>query len=160
MALATLALGMVLLLGITQIGAGAGASYDRIGPRVFPYAVAAGLLLLGVALAVPAVRRAGATATPPVSKRESGPGFAPPVANLKIGPTALALALLLYLPLLEYAGFVIATSVQFWLVAFAFRSRHPARDAAVAVLVSVIVQVLFSRGLGVSLPEGILRGPL
>jgi len=44
LALAIVALGVFLLIGVSKIRLGAG--YDRIGPRFFPYAVAAGLLLL------------------------------------------------------------------------------------------------------------------
>jgi len=65
--------------------------------------------------------------------------------------------LLLNLALLERAGFVIASSVQFWLAARAFHSNRPARDAVVGVLLSAIVYFAFSRLLGLTLPAGILE---
>ena len=69
----------------------------------------------------------------------------------------LGLALLLNLVLLERAGFVISASLLFWLVARAFHSRRPARDAATAVLLSVLVYFAFTRGLGLILPLGIFN---
>jgi putative tricarboxylic transport membrane protein len=67
-------------------------------------------------------------------------------------PLALLLALLTYLLVLEPFGFVAATALQFWLVTVAFRSTRWWRDGAVALVVSALLFVLFSRGLGISLP--------
>jgi hypothetical protein len=68
----------------------------------------------------------------------------------------IALALALNLALLERAGFVIAASVQFWLVARAFHSTKPVRDAVVALGLSLVVYYAFSEGLGLNLPPGFL----
>ena len=51
-------------------------------------------------------------------------------------------------------------ALQFWLVARAFRSRRPGRDFLIAVALSLIVYLAFSRGLGLPLPAGILEGLL
>jgi putative tricarboxylic transport membrane protein len=148
MALGVLALGVLLLWGSSAISFGAG--YDRIGPRFFPYAVAAGLILLGARLTVAAIycrqAKQEAAAGPEI---QSGLNWRP------LG--LLSLALLLNLVFLETAGFVIASSVQFWLVARAFHSRRPARDAVIAVLVSTIVYFAFSQVLGLTLPAGIFE---
>jgi putative tricarboxylic transport membrane protein len=142
LAAAVSALGVFLLLGVSKIRFGAG--YDRIGPRFFPYAVAAGLIFLGCWLAVGAI----------AGGREKGSEQQP----LHWAPLAyLTLGLILNLALLDRAGFIVASTVQFWLAAHAFHSRRPLRDAVVAVVVSVIVYVAFSEFLGLTLPAGPLE---
>jgi putative tricarboxylic transport membrane protein len=137
-------LGALALLGISDIGFGAG--YDRIGPRFFPYVVGAGLVILGLAMAVSAGRRQ----PPRIEDR--------PLAPLTLRPLAfIAVGLLLYLVLLERAGFIIASSTQFWLVARAFHSQRPMRDAVAAVVLAVSVYIVFSDGLGLTLPAGVLE---
>ena len=146
MALGVVALGFLLLWGSSAISFGAG--YDRIGPRFFPFAVAAGLILLGGWLTIAAIRGRQ-------TKQEVSAG---PESGLNWRPLVLlSLALLLNLAFLETAGFVIASSVQFWLVARAFHSKRPARDAVIAVLVSTIVYFAFSQVLGLILPAGIFE---
>ncbi len=136
-------LGVMLLLGVSRIGFGAG--YDHIGPRFFPIAVAAGLILLGCWLMLAAMRSAASSSR-----------VAAPRTNWT-AMAALGLAFLLNLALVERAGFVIASSAQFWLTARAFHSKRPLRDAVVAVLLSAAVYAGFTKGLGLTLPQGILR---
>jgi putative tricarboxylic transport membrane protein len=126
-------LGLMLLLGGTEIPEGAG--YDRIGPRLFPYAIGTGLVVLGLLVAV---------AGPP------RPRDAAPIAWAPLG--YIASGFLLFLLLMQRAGFVVAAALQFWLVARALRSGRPLRDAIVAIGVSALVYLAFSRGLGLDLP--------
>jgi len=51
----------------------------------------------------------------------------------------------------------LSATALFWLVARAFGSRRPARDAVVAVLLSVLVYQAFTRGLGLTLPSGVIE---
>ena len=62
--------------------------------------------------------------------------------------------------LLERAGFVIASSVLFWLTARAFDATHPARDALFAVGLAVGAYLLFVNALDLTLPPGVLAGLL
>ena len=143
-----LALGVFLLHGVSSIRTGSG--YDHIGPRVFPYAVAIGLLLLAVWIIVGAFR---ARQEPNLTaERATVPSF-----NW-ISFSYLAVALAMNLALLERAGFIIACSFQFWLAARAFHSKRPVRDAVVAILLSTTVYFAFSNLLGLTLPAGILEG--
>jgi putative tricarboxylic transport membrane protein len=64
------------------------------------------------------------------------------------------LALLAYLVALTVAGFVIASTLLFWMTALAFGSRHRARDGVLAMAFAVIAYFVFARGLGLSLPAG------
>lgn len=70
----------------------------------------------------------------------------------------IAAGILIELTLLEYLGFVIASTFLFWLTARAFESRSPLRDAGFAVAMSVATYLLFARLLDLSLPTGILAG--
>jgi hypothetical protein len=79
------------------------------------------------------------------------------------GARALALvagAALLDLVLLDSAGFVLASTLLFWLTARAFDATRPLRDLAAALLLSVTAYVLFVRILQLSLPPGLLAGRL
>jgi putative tricarboxylic transport membrane protein len=60
--------------------------------------------------------------------------------------------------MLERAGFVLAAAVLFWLAARAFDPRHPLRDGAFAIGVSVSAYLLFAHVLHLSLPAGLLAG--
>ncbi|MEO8258230.1 MAG: tripartite tricarboxylate transporter TctB family protein [Acidobacteriota bacterium] len=140
-------LGLLLLAGVRGIAPGAG--YDRIGPRFFPIATATGMILIGAILAISARRRPPAVAPA---------AAATPFDLVPFG--YFVLAFVLFIVLLERAGFAIAAAVQFWLVARAFRSRRPVRDLVTSAALSLIVYVAFSKGLGLDLPAGILEGLL
>jgi putative tricarboxylic transport membrane protein len=142
------ALGLALLVGAREISFAAG--YDRIGPRFFPYAVGVGLIALGIALAARA-----ALGRPPRAETALAGSEGDPISWRPLGLVIVALVFTVLL--LERAGFVIASAVQLWLVARAFGSKRPARDAVVAVLLPSIVYYAFSRGLGLSLPAGLLE---
>lgn len=149
-ALAIAAVGVVLLAGIPAIGLGAG--YDRIGPRFFPYVVAIGAIFNGVWIVLSTIRSRRAPGSL-AGRFEAGAATDP----VRWGTVAsLGLAFGVAVVLLERAGFVIAAGLQFWLVARAFRSGRPARDAVVAACLSLAVYLLFSGGLGLHLPTGTL----
>ena len=57
----------------------------------------------------------------------------------------LSLGLLLSLVLFELVGFVLSSSVLFWMVARSFRSERPIRDAGVALALSTLVYFTFTR---------------
>lgn len=137
--LVAVGLGICLALGGLTIRLGSG--YDRIGPRFFPYLVAAGQIVTGSWLAIAARKR----------KRTEDRH-----ARTKWSPLVwLGGGLLLSLVLLEPAGFVLSSSVLFCLVARSFRSARFVRDAGVALLLSTLVYIAFTKGLGLVLPAGV-----
>jgi putative tricarboxylic transport membrane protein len=142
LAIGIVAVGVFLLLGAFRISAGA--RYDRIGPRFFPFVVATGFVMFGAWYAVSVWR-----------KRWLAPEFSTDPAEVnQLNWSAfshLALAFTLCLALLGSIGFVMACSVQFWLVARAFGSQRPVRDAVAALVVATAVYIAFSRGLGLAL---------
>jgi putative tricarboxylic transport membrane protein len=158
----------IALLGVF-IGAGSfsiplGVGYDRIGPRFFPSLVAAGLVLLGLWLAVTGLRTTPKSPRRRQCPRQAGRGTEAaetefPDADIPTNWRALgylAAGLLLCLALFERGGFVIASSTLFWVAAQGFGSRRPLRDVVVAVALAVAVFLAFTRELGLMLPLGVL----
>ena len=140
--LAAFVLGLGVFIAAETAMLGAGPGYAAIGPKLFPWLVAAGLLLVGVALLYEA--RAGAVAQPA--------GF-----ELDLPPAlAVTAGLVLQMVLMKPAGFVIASAVLFVAVAYAFGSRRLALNAAVGLALCAATYVAFTRGLGLALPAGVL----
>jgi putative tricarboxylic transport membrane protein len=138
--------GFILLLGLYVAVETAmlrtGPGYAAIGPKLFPWLVAAGLLVVGVALLYEA--RAGAVAQPA--------GF-----DLDLPPAvAVTAGLVLQMVLMKPAGFVIATAVVFVAVAYALGSRRIVLNAAVGLVLCAVTYLAFTRGLGLALPAGAL----
>jgi putative tricarboxylic transport membrane protein len=135
-----LVLGVFVAVETAMLRTGPG--YSAIGPKLFPWLVAAGLLLVGVALLYEA--RAGTIAHPV--------GF-----DLDLPPAlAVTAGLVLQMVLMEPAGFVIASAVLFVAVAYAFGSRRLALNAAVGLILCAATYFAFTRGLGLVLPAGVL----
>ena len=127
-------------------------AYSKVGPRIIPYIVGAGLVIVGAWLAYEALT--GRAATGSAESEDADPTL--PTDWRCIG--LLALALLAYLLLIERAGFIIASATLFVTAAFAMGSRRLVRDIAIGIVMATVLYLVFSRGLGLSLPTGILKG--
>lgn len=149
-------------LGVTALGAFVAAEtaglpvapgYARIGPKLFPYIVAAGLVLTGLVLLVQAVRQ--------------GLGHdrrhVPPLAFGALDGKALSLVmagLLAQMALLDLLGFWLSAALLFAVVAHAFGNRNIAVNLGIGLALGLAAQVIFTRGLGLTLPAGVLEGIL
>lgn len=80
--------------------------------------------------------------------------FSAPARRGRGAVAALAGGALLNVALMDLAGFVLASTVLFWLTAMAFDPRRPWRHATFAFGLSVGAYVLFARLLEVTLPPG------
>ncbi len=126
--------------------------HARVGPRVIPYLVGAGLIVLGIWLAIEIL-----------TGRDVRPADDAEDVDLSL-PTdwrcmaILAASLVAYLYLIERAGFVIASVLLFVGAAFGMGSRKTVRDIAIAVILSVGIYWIFTEGLGLRLPAGWLEG--
>ncbi len=127
-------------------------AYSKVGPRVIPYIVGAGLVIVGAWLACEALT--GRTATGSADSEDADPSL--PTDWRCIG--LLALALIVYLFLIEPAGFIVASAVLFAWATIAMGSRRYARDIVIGILLATVLFIVFNRGLGLSLPAGILEG--
>lgn len=115
------------------------------GAYVFPAVVFVGSLVVAVALLRNRMR--GGRRNP--IREETIPIHRGAVLLIVIG-------LGLYASLLTIGGFVIASTALFWTVAVAFDRTRWLRDLAVAVVFSTLLYVIFTQGLGLSLPAGSL----
>jgi putative tricarboxylic transport membrane protein len=138
------------LVGFWQAGAiPVSPLYAQVGPKAVPYVVASGMTVLGGLLVLAALRGGWSASLADVV--EAGP------ANMRaLG--LLGAGLLANLLLIVPAGFSIAASAQFVLVAAAFGSRSMARDLLIGLPLTLLVWFLFVQGLGVNIGAGLLEG--
>jgi putative tricarboxylic transport membrane protein len=123
--------------------------YAQVGPKAVPFAVAGGMLLLGFGLVWSAWRGGWSRGIEEVAK--AGP---PNRRALALMAAGLGANLVLIGPF----GFSIAAAAQFVLVAAAFGSRAPWRDALIALPLCLGVWFLFVQALGVNIGAGLLEG--
>ena len=122
--------------------------YAQVGPKAVPYLVAAGLLLLGVALTIVALRGGWS--------RDIEELQGAPPANLRAFGLLVA-GLLANLALIGPFGFTVAATAQFALVAAAFGSRSHLRNLGIAFLVALGAYALFVKLLGVNIGAGVVE---
>ena len=153
-----IALGVLLLQQALQIGSTLG--YSPVGPTTIPLVVAAGIVVLGVALAArctvePAIDADLATR---VADEEEATHWA------TVG-IVLAILVVYALALNGFSvggvsvpgiGYVFATALFLPATAWVLGSRHLLRDTLIGLVVAVVVYVSFTRFLGVRLPAGVL----
>ena len=114
---------------------------QRIGPTVFPYVIAGGLLLLSLGTLVSAVR-----------------GSFPARDRGSVAPMLWIVAgLVTQMLLLSTAGFAIATGLLFAFTAKGFGRGPLWQTIPIGILFSLIVWFIFARGLQLSLPAGPLE---
>ncbi|MBM3487814.1 MAG: tripartite tricarboxylate transporter TctB family protein [Alphaproteobacteria bacterium] len=125
-------------------------AYAQVGPAVMPYAVAAGLALLGSLLLVQGFRGGWRSA----AGEESGPTAASArVLWLVGGLVANAL-------LMPWLGFILTSTLLFGATARAFGSMRPARDIAIGFAFAFAAHTGFARLLGIDLGGGVIEGLL
>lgn len=144
--LALAALGLYVLIGTQNISAGGG--YSQVGPRAFPYMIGSGLLILGGILVWQAV--SGGWRNVPLDQAHETPDW-PAFAILSGG-------VILHMVSIAWAGFILASTFLFIVIARGLGSRKLLRDILVGTVLSTAAFFLFTAGLGLNLPHGLLRG--
>ncbi len=147
LSLGVLALGGFFAYGALQINVTQ--SYARVGPRFFPFLVAAGLLVCGSLLLAQAL---GGRAADPEGGEDvdaDAPTDWRAVLLVAVGLIGAAL-------LMERLGFPITAGLLFWAVAFAFGNRSPLAPVVGLALAS-LVYLAFTRLLDLNLPAGVLE---
>jgi putative tricarboxylic transport membrane protein len=137
-----LAVGVVLVWQAWQVPGDLGPQ----GPRFLPVVLAVGWIMLATAYLAGAVAGLAGRRIDSAAERLD---HLPRVVALLVTLVAYAYAL-------EYAGYLIATAVLFALCAAILGSRSHIRDAVVAVGLTIAVYFLFTRGLNIYLPTGVL----
>ena len=123
--------------------------YAQIGPRLFPYIIGAGLTLCGAVLAWHALS-GGWRHVPLDQEGHDAPDW--------IASGIISAGIILHMVIIGWAGFIIASTLLFVMVARGYGSRRPVRDAVIAILLSVVVFFVFTLALGLSLPKGPFGG--
>jgi putative tricarboxylic transport membrane protein len=123
--------------------------YAQIGPRLFPYIIGAGLTLCGAVLAWHALS-GGWRQVPLDQEGHDAPDW--------LAFIIVSAGIILHMSIIGWAGFIIASTLLFVLIARGFGSRRPVRDAAIAILLSIVVFFVFTLALGLSLPKGPFGG--
>ena len=140
-------LGLAALIQVQQITT-VTLGYDRMGPRLFPALASLGLILAGVTLSVRAWR--GEAPEPDEDEADWARPF--DVRDFALALAGLAAAAVLLRP----TGFVVAATVLFMTTATALGDRRPWFTLPVAVLFVLATYLLFTRFLGLNLPQGIV----
>jgi len=142
-----LILGLVVLYDTSKMLVPPGSG--TVGPQIFPYLVSGFVIFISLGLFVQIFR--GNLGVP------EGTEFGEVVEKTDFKSLAMVAGSMLTYPLLiERAGFIIASSVVFFGVAFAYGAKNLLKNLAISIIFSLIVYFAFSKGLNVSLPAGIL----
>lgn len=142
-----LILGLVVLYDTSKMLVPPGSG--TVGPQVFPYLVSGFVIFISLGLFVQIFR--GNLGVP------EGTEFGEVVEKTDFKSLAMVAGSMLTYPLLiERAGFIIATSVVFFGVAFTYGAKNLLKNLAISLIFSLIVYFAFSKGLNVSLPAGVL----
>ncbi|UFN48986.1 tripartite tricarboxylate transporter TctB family protein [Roseomonas sp. OT10] len=142
---------MALLVVWQTLVIPASPTYAVVGPTVVPWLVAALLVGVGAGLCGAALR--GGWSKDLEEVRE-----APPTNWRALG--LLAAGLIVQVALIEWLGFVIASTILYVFVCAAFGSRRPLVDLLIGIIVTVVAYLAFDRLLGVNIGAGILEGIL
>lgn len=122
--------------------------YSKVGPTVFPYMTAAGLAVLASLLIVAAARGGWQTD----EEKETPTDWKALVF--------VAAGLVANVVLIQPLGFTAASVAMFVLVCFGFGSRHPLRDALMALVLALAAYFGFARALGVNIGAGLIENVL
>ena len=142
-----LILGLVVLYDTSKMLVPPGSG--TVGPQIFPYVVSGFVIFISLGLFIQIFR--GNLGVP------EGTEFGEIVEKTDFKSLAMVAGSMLTYPLLiERAGFIIASTVVFFGVAFAYGAKNLLKNLAISVIFSLIVYFAFSKGLNVSLPAGIL----
>ena len=133
-------LGLGLFVAIETSLMEVAASNAAIGPRLFPFLIAFGLLAVGVAVLWQAFF-----------------GHIAHERGFELDWLAVALVsggLLLQMFLVESLGWIIATTLLFLAATLAFRERRVLISIAIGLVLTCLTYWVFNYGLGLSLPIG------
>ncbi len=126
---------------------------QALHPATFPYVFGAVLIGLGVALAV-------ATARGDVAEGEEGEDIDLTAGTDLRTVGLLVLVFVVNIALIDLLGWAITGAFLFAASARVLGSRHPVRDVAIGVALSLGTFYGFYVGLGIPMPAGILDGIL
>jgi putative tricarboxylic transport membrane protein len=133
---------LLLAIGVAIEGANVTSvfGYDTVGPRAFPYLIAAGLFMSGASILVAAWRHDAPFQT---GERHGW-----------IAVVAISVTLLMEMLLIKPLGWIPVSTAAFAIVASIFGSRQVLRNIVFGAVLAGATFVLFNFGLGFRLPVG------
>ena len=146
-----LLLGIIVLIDTKNMVVPPGSG--SVGPQVFPTIIGIFIVAVSVFLAFEVLR--GNYGQP------EGTEFGEIETKTDFKTLGIVSASILTYPfLIERAGFVIASTVVFFGVGFAYGARKLIKNLVIAVIFALVVYLTFTKLLSVELPAGILKGIL
>ena len=122
-----------------------------VGPQIFPYLVSGFLILVSIGIIIQVLR--GNLGQP------EGTEFGDTIEKTDFKTLLVVAGSMATYPLLiERAGCIVASTVAFFGVSFAFGAKNVVKNLIISVIFSSIVYFSFTRGLNVNLPSGIMGG--
>ncbi|MFD1536314.1 tripartite tricarboxylate transporter TctB family protein [Nonomuraea guangzhouensis] len=149
LALIVLALGVFVVIGTLDVSAAA--SQLGIGPRFFPMLVGGSMIVVGLFYVADVLR--GGRGDPEESEDVDVDA---PADWRSVG--LVSGIFLAFTAVLNVLGWIISASLLFWGLSLVLGAEHRLRAAGVGVILGIATYLLFVKGLGVSLPGGLLRG--
>ncbi|MET9248771.1 tripartite tricarboxylate transporter TctB family protein [Nonomuraea sp. NPDC003709] len=149
--LAVVVLGLGVLVVIGTLDVSAAASQLGIGPRFFPMLVGGAMVLIGLFYVADVIR--GGHGDPEESEDVD---VEAPTDWRSVG--LVSGIFLAFTALLNVLGWIIGASLLFFGLSLALGAEHKVRTAVISVVVGLATYLLFVKGLGVSLPGGLLAG--
>lgn len=140
-AVAVLAAGVALAAGTFSLPDVGG--YAKVGTRLFPGLIAAGLIGIGILLMKEALLTGFQNLAAPPGKAFNWPALA-----------WLNGGVLAHMLFISRAGFIFSSVLLFLAVARAFGSRRLGRDLVIAVALAVLLFLVFTQALTLTLPWG------
>ncbi|WP_049556817.1 tripartite tricarboxylate transporter TctB family protein [Nonomuraea sp. SBT364] len=149
LALVVLGLGVFVVVGTLDVSAAA--SQLGLGPRFFPMLVGGAMVVIGLFYVADVLR--GGRGDPEESEDVD------PDAPADWRSVGLVSGVFLgFAAVLELLGWIISASLLFFGLSVVLGATHRLRAAGIAVVLGVATYLLFVKGLGVTLPAGVLRG--
>ncbi|MEU8386379.1 tripartite tricarboxylate transporter TctB family protein, partial [Streptosporangium sp. NPDC048865] len=149
LAVLVLALGAFVIVGTADVTA-AGSALG-LGPRFFPALVGGAMLLIGLFYVVDVLRGGHGDPEDAEDADSGAPADWRTVALVSV-------IFLAFAGLLDLLGWVIAGALLFFGVSVTLGAAHRLRAGVIAIVLSVLTYLVFVRGLGVTLPAGLLSG--
>ena len=129
-----------LFIGLETYETASTGTRTVVGPELFPYLIAFGLIAVGVSLL-----------------RKSVSGHVAHETGFELDWRAVALisgGLILQMLLLERLGWIVATTLMFFAATLAFSERRVVISILIGLILSGAAFVIFNYGLGLDLPIG------
>ncbi|GAA3316411.1 tripartite tricarboxylate transporter TctB family protein [Nonomuraea dietziae] len=149
LSLVVFVLGVLVIVGTLDVSAASSAL--GLGPRFFPILVGSALIVIGAFYTLDVLR--GGRGDPEESEDIDADA---PADWRSVG--LVSGVFLAFTALLTTLGWIVASSLLFFGLSVTLGADNKVKAAIVAVVLGVVTYVAFVRGLGVTLPGGLLQG--